>query len=204
MADEGYFRLWNPGWTNSTGDNYVRTNVHGKRRMTFEIAVTEATSGAAEIGTAANAVLDGTTTPVLVYADSSAALDTDTTIGAVRAIHLIGISVSSVKAFNEGEVPLYSIEEFRMNGTTGVASVRYYLRVMHHYAVEWGSGDTASHMAEGNITIDSTGAGGTVYLTLDLDANESNSSGLIYLYDGYWGRWNRCYISANDADWNEA
>ena len=203
MADEGYFRLWNPQWTNSTGDSLIRTNVHGKRRMTFEIAVSEASSAAAELGTAADNALNGTTTPVVIYADSSQALDIDTTIGTVRAVHVIGITVSSVKAFNEGEVPVYSVEEFRMNGATGVVSTRYYLRVMHAYACEWGSGDTASHVAEGNITIQSGAAGGTTYLTIDAESNESNSSGLIYLYEGYWGRWNRCYISANDADWAE-
>jgi len=199
VADEGYFRLWNPQWTNSTGDKLIRTNVHGKRRMVFEIAVNEATSAAAEIGTAADAALDGTTTPVLIYADSGSASDIDTTGGHVRAVHVIGISVSSVGAFNSGETPLYSVEEIRMNGLTAVVSTRYYLRVIHAYACEWGSGDAD---AAGAIII--TDATPTTYLTIDAASNESNSSGLIYVYDGYWGRWNRCYISANDADWNEA
>ena len=198
MADEGYFRLWNPQWTNSTGDSLIRTNVHGKRRMTFEIAVSEASSAVAELGTAATAALNGTTTPVLVYVDGADALDIDTTAGHARAVHIIGITVSSVTAFIGGEIPVYSVEEVRLNGTDAVASSRYYLRLLHAYVCEWGTGGSD---AKGNIII--TDVTPTTYLQIDADSNESNSSGLIYVYDGYWGRWNRCYISLNDADWNE-
>lgn len=199
MADEGYFRLWNPGWTNSTSDNCIRTNVHGKRRMTFEIAVREAASAVAELGTAADNILDGTTTPVIIYVDSSSATDADIAAGAVRAVHIIGITVANVYNYTTGiEKPVFSVEEVRTNGTTSVATTRYYLRVMHMYATEWGTGGGASHDAEGNITLDSTGAGGTVYVTIDAASNESNSSGKIYLVDGYYGRWNRCYISLHD------
>ena len=202
-ADEGYFRLWNPQWCNSTTDDCRRGNVHGRNRMTFEIAVTEAGSAAAQLGTAADAVLDGTTTPVLIYLDSSSATDKDADTGAVRAVHVIGITVASVANYKAGvEEPVYSVEEVRCNaaaGTTSVATTRYYLRVMHMYATEWGTGGTASHDAEGNITLDSTGAAGTVYITIDAASNESNSSGLVYLVDGFYGRWTRCYVSLNDV-----
>ena len=198
MADEGYFRLWNPQWTNSTGDKYIRTNLEGKRPMTFEIAVSEATSAAAEIGTAADAAFDGTTTPQVAYIDSSHADDTDSSIKDVRAVHIIGISCSSVGAFNDGEKPLYSIEEIRTSGTTAVVGTRAYLRILHAYAAEWGSGGAN---AAGNIII--TNVTPTTYLTIDAASNESNSSGLVYVHENYWGRWSRCYISANDADWAE-
>jgi len=198
MADEGYFRLWNPQWTNSTGDKYIRTNLEGKRPMTFEIAVSEATSAVAEIGTAATAAFDGTTTPAVIYVDSSSANDTDAADKDVRAVHVIGISVSSVKGFNEGEKPLYSVEEIRTSGTTAVISTRFYLRLLHAYAAEWGSGGAE---AAGNVII--TNVTPTTYLQIDADSNESNSSGLIYVYEDYWGRWSRCYISANDVDWAE-
>lgn len=199
MADEGYFRLWNPQWTNSTGDKYTRTNLEGKRPITFEIAVSEATSAAAELGTAADAAFDGTTTPTVVYVDSSHADDTDDSTKDIRAVHVIGISVSSVKDFNEGEKPLYSIEEIRTNGTTAVISTRFYLRLLHAYAAEWGSGGA---VAAGNVII--TNVTPTTYLTIDAGSNESNSSGLIYVHENYWGRWSRCYISANDVNWDEA
>lgn len=208
MADEGYFRLWNPQWCNSTTDKCIRTNVHGKRKMTFEIAVSEAGSAVAELGTAADAVLDGTTTPVLIYLDSSSAVDKDADTGAVRAVHVIGITVASAYDYIQGiEKPVYSVEEVRCDataGTTAVATTRYYLRVMHMYATEWGTGGISSHDAEGNITLDSTGSAGTVYITIDAASNESNSSGLIYLVDGFYGRWNRCFISLQDVAVNVA
>lgn len=202
MADEGYFRLWNPGWTNSTTDNCIRTNVRGKRRITFEIAVSEAGSAVAELGTAANNVLNGTTTPVLLEIDSTSATDKDAAAGAVRAVHIIGITVASAYDYiHNNETPVYSVEEVRCDataGTTEVQTIRYYLRVMHAYATEWGTGGGATHDAEGAITIQTVG-GATDYLTIDAASNESNSSGLVYLVDGYYGRWTRCYVSLNDV-----
>ena len=205
-ADEGHFRLWNPTWTNSTSDDCRRVNVHGLYRPTFEIAVTEASSAVAEIGTAADAVLNGTTTPVLLEIDSTSATDKDASTGAVRAVHIIGITVASATNYIAGiEDPVYSVEEVRCDataGTTEVGTVRYYLRVMHAYATEWGSGGGASHDAEGTITIQHPTP--TVYLTIDAGSNESNSSGLVYLVNGFWGRWTRCYVSLHDTDINEA
>lgn len=206
-ADEGHFRLWNPQWCNSTSDDCRRTNVRGRKRMTFEIAVSEAASAAAELGTAADNVLDGTTTPVLLEIDSTSATDKDVAAGAVRAVHIIGITVANSTAYINGEEePVYSVEEVRCDataGTTEVPTIRYYLRVMHAYATEWGTGGASSHDAEGDITIQAVG-GATDYLTIDAASNESNSSGLIYLVDGFWGRWTRCYISLNDVAINVA
>jgi len=171
--------------------------------MTFEIAISEAASAVGELGTVATGVLDGTTTPVQIYVLSSSDTDKDTSIGAVRAVHLIGITVASAVEYVAGrEKPVYSVEEVRITaagGTTAVLTSRYYLRVMHAYATEWGTGGAGSHDAEGNITVDDDGLAGNVYLTIDAQSNESNSSGLVYLVDGFWGRWTRCYISLNDA-----
>ena len=200
-ADEGYFRLWNPEWCNSTTDDCIRTTLRGKHRMVFEISVREAASAVAELGTAANNVLDGTTTPVLLEIDSTSATDKDAAAGAVRAVHIIGITVASSADYVLGlEDPVFSVEEVRCDataGTTEVQTIRYYLRVIHAYATEWGTGGAASHDAEGDITIQAVG-GATDYLTIDTASNESNSSGLIYLVDGYFGRWSRCYISLHD------
>lgn len=169
--------------------------------MTFEIMVTEAASAQAEFGNPASNVLDGTETPVIIFADSSAILDIDTDVGCVRALHVIGITVASVYDFKMGtELPVYSVEEVRMNGQDGVATTRYYLRVMHAYATEWGTGDSNSYEAEGTIVIQAEVAGGNAYLTIATEANESNNSGAIYVYDKYWSRWNRCYISLKDED----
>ncbi len=204
MADEGRFRLWNPQWCNSTTDKCVRSDVHGKRPMVFEMSVNEASSAAAEIGTAANAALNGVATPVSLFIVSSSASDTDSGAGHVRAIHVIGISydpadISAEFTIRPGATPKYSVEEIRLNGTTNVRSIRYYTRVMHAYSTEFGSGDAD---AAGNITVESPE--NTALITIDAASTESNSSGLIYVTDGYYGRWNRCYISPNDADWNEA
>ena len=208
MAEEGYFRLWNPEWCNSSTDDCIRTNVRGKRNMVFEIAVTEASSAVAELGSAADNPLDGTTTPVILYVASTDALDRDAAAGCTRAIHIIGISVASSDDYVLGlEEPKFSVEEVRMDsadGTTDVTTERYYLRVMHAYATEWGTGDAGSHETEGAISVANDAVPTITYLTMDAASNESNSSGKIYLVDDYYGRWTRCYISLHDEDINEA
>lgn len=319
-ADEGYFRLWNPDWCNGTIDDCRRVNVHGKFQTTFEIAVSEAASAAAELGTAADAafyggrpprctvtcgaatttvtgdhfylykadgdgtetfyyvwlneavggkdpaptggtglevaigaaddastvagkvkvVIDGTggltatvaaaiikiesdavgpVTPAVdvntgyaivndyqgsyqtyckLFAYSSQADDTDESDKDARKVMIIGISVSDPVAAALGtEKPQYSVEQVSLAGATFVETTRYYKRVMHMYVCDWGS---AGAEAKGNIKlIDTDTATGHTYLTIDADANESNSSGLVYVADGFWGRWKRCYISMNDA-----
>jgi len=200
MADEGYFRLWNPQWCNSTSDNCVRSDLDGKRTMTIEIQISEAAAAVSQIGTAADNALDGHSAPASLYVVSSSADDTDNATKHVRAIHVIGISVSSAAAYLAGtEDPLYTVEEVRMNGTTNVRTVRYYIRVLHAYATEWGSGDAD---AAGNITCESPE--NTALVTIDAASNESNSVGMIYVEDGFWGRWERCYISLNDQALNQA
>lgn len=321
-ADEGYFRLWNPDWTDGTIDNCVRSNVHGRNQMTFEIAISEAASAVAELGTAADTVLygsrpevtvftalaatstttgdyyllsaadgDGTETGYYVWlneaagggepapggiytnglevaiggADNAATVGgkiqavvdavgtlTCTNAGAVvttesdnvgdvvdsvdgnmgviiattyqgayqtacklfvvssqandsnaiaaadaQKVCIIGLSVSSKYNFiHNAEKPIYTVEEINLAGATYVETERAYVRVMHMYCCDWG---TTGSDAVGNITLvdANTGTGHTL-LTIDAGSNESNSSGVVYVPDGRWGRWKRCFVSLND------
>ena len=205
---EAKFRLWNPQWHNCTNMIPVRKDKHGHYPMVFDIEISEAASAAAEIGTAADNALNGSTTPVILYVASTSATDKDAAAGAVRRIHIIGISVASSKNYVLGtEDPVYSVEEVALDsadGTTDVTTSRYYLRVMHAYAVLWGTGGAASHDAEGNITVADDDVPTTTYLTIDAADNESNNSGLIYLAANYEGRWTRCFVSLNDSALNQA
>lgn len=197
---EAEFRLWNPQWHDCTCMIPTKKDKDGNYPMCITISISEAASAVAEIGTAADSALDGTTTPVQVIVVSSSADDDDGATKHVRKVHLIGLSVASAKNYVLGtEDPVYSVEELSMNGTTNVTSSRYYLRVMHLYAVQWGSGDAD---AAGAITCEYPE--NTALLTIDAGDNESNSSGLIYLADNYEGRWTRCFVSLNDAALNQA
>ena len=197
---EAQFRLWNPQWHDCSYMIPRKKDINGNYPMCITIQVSEAASAAAEIGTAADSALNGTTTPVQVIVVSSSADDTDNSAKDVRNIHLIGISVASPTDYINGdEDPVYSVEEIAMNGTTNVTSDRYYLRVMHAYACRWGSNGSD---AAGNITVEYPE--NTALLTMDAGDNESNSSGLIYLADEYEGRWERCFVSLNDAALNQA
>ena len=137
-------------------------------------------------------------TAAKIFVVSSDAGDTNTDAGKVRKVCVIGISVASKYNYIQGtEDPIYTVEEINMAGATYVESERYYIRIMHMYASHWGSGGSD---AEGTITlVDANTGTGHTYLTLDAASNESNSSGLIYVAENYWGRWNRCYISMNDV-----
>lgn len=200
---EAKFRLYNPEYChNVTGDQY-RRKVDGKYPMFFDIQIEEAASVAAEIGSAADNILDGTTTPVILYVASTSAVDHDAADGAVRAIHIIGLTVVDPRAYMNGiETPRYTIEEVRLDaadGTTDVTTELYYLRVLHAYAVEWGTGGAASHDAEGNVTVADDDVPTTTYLTIDAADNESNSSGVIYVGDGFYGIWDYCRVSLADT-----
>ena len=327
-ADEGYFRLWNPDWTDSTIDNCKRSNVRSKNRMTFEIAISEASSAVAEIGTAADTVLYGSRPEVAVYtalaatstvtgdyytlssadgdgtetgyyvwlneaagggeptpggiytnglevavgaADNAATVAgkiqvvvdavgslTCTNAGAVvttesdnvgdvvdsvdgnmgvtiattyqgawqtacklfvvssqandtnalaaadaKKVCIIGLSVSSkYNMVVNGEKPIYTVEEINLAGATFVETSRAYVRVMHMYCCDWGT--TGSDAVGNIILVDANTGTGHTLLTIDAGSNESNSSGLVYVPDGRWGRWNRCYISLYDVATNQA
>ena len=193
-------RLWNPEWQSSAiGAKELRRNdVHGRNDIYFEIAYKGTSSAdATEVGAAANSVLDGTTTPVSLYVVSASASDTDGAAGHVRKVRIIGVSVASANDFISGlEDPVYSVEEVNMNGTTNVRSTRYYLRVIHMYASDWGSGDGD---AAGNITCEYPE--NTALLTIAAGANESNGS-VIYGASGHFGRWSHCTLCAADVAFN--
>ncbi len=199
----GYMRLWNPDWYSSaiSEDEIRKRDKDGNYPRMFEIRYSGTCSAAAaQIGAAADNALNGTTTPVLVYADSASADDTDSAVKNVRKVRLIGISVASAQAYINGEEnEVYSVEEINMNGTTAVVSTRYYLRVIHVYASDWGS---AASVAAGAITIQDDAAGTTKYLTIALGANESNNGGLIYVAEGYYGRTTKLRCGLNDAAFN--
>jgi len=201
MADEAEFRLWNPQWHNCNVMVPVKKDKDGKYPMCITISVSEAASAVAEVGTAADAVMDGTTTPLqMIVVSSQANDDNDLAAADAQRVHIIGLSVASARAYINGEEdPVYSVEEVNLNGTTDVPTTRYYLRAMHMYCCKWG---TTGSDAVGNITLESPA--NTTKLTIDAGSNESNSSGLIYLWTNYEGRWTRCFVSLNDAALNVA
>lgn len=196
---EAEYRLWNPQWHNCSYMVPVRKDKDGNYPMAIEISISEIASAAAEIGTAATAAKDGTTTPFIAIAVSSSASDDSGATDHLQRIHLIGISVSSAANYILGkEDPVYSIEEIVLNGVADVNSVRYYLRVLHAYGVSWGSGGSD---AAGNVTIEAPA--NTALLTMDAGDNETNNSGMIWLATNYEGRWTRLFISLNDAALNQ-
>ncbi|MCK5644371.1 MAG: hypothetical protein KAJ19_26465 [Gammaproteobacteria bacterium] len=128
-----------------------------------------ATQAGEELGTAKTATKDGTATAYLVNVVCADALDDyDNAAGAVRAVAIIGLSVSSTTAYSSGaEVPLVTVEVLRTNGVADVNSTRYYLWLDHAYAVLWGSGGTD---AEGAIDLEAPT--GTVQIAIAITQNE--------------------------------
>jgi len=180
-------RLWNPGRDCIWGDTshvlphflekpYLDT---GKNRRFLEIFWVGATQAAAgeELGTAAVAK-DGVTTPFQITVDCVEANDTDATTGDARKVAIIGVSVSSIGAYNAGETPVLGVEVINLNGITAVTSVRYYLRLIHGYVCDWGSGGAD---AKGDITIESPAV--TVLQSILATYNEANG-GILYFADG--------------------
>jgi hypothetical protein len=193
-------RLWNPEWYSPaiTRKQIIKPDVYSKNHPTIEIFYTGASSATAtEVGGAADSVLDGTTTPVQCIVVSASANDTNSSTGHVRKVRIIGISVASADNFvNGSEKPVYSLEECNMNGTTNVTTSRYYLRVLHFYACDWGSGGDE---AADDITLEYPE--NTTLLTIAATANESNGS-IIYGCEEHNGRtvWANC--GAADAAFN--
>lgn len=185
-------RLYNPQWTNLTFNDLRRKDVHGKYPMMFHISYQgAANTNATEIGAAANAAKDGTTTRFQLFVVSSNVSDIDEGDKDVRAIAIIGISAPT-----KDGVAVYSVEEIRMNGTTNVTNTRWYERVIHMYAVEWGSNGAD---ALGNITAEAPE--NTALLTIAIAANESNSS-KIWVADGFYGRWKMLDARMYDVAFN--
>jgi hypothetical protein len=195
-------RLWNPEWYSSTipHKQVIKAGVHGKNHPTIEIFYKGTCSAnATEVGAAADAAFDNTSVPVQIIVVSASANDTNTSAGHVRKVRVIGVSVASLTNFvNGSESPVYSLEELNMNGTSDVTSSRYYLRVLHFYACDWGSGGDEAADA---ITLEYPA--NTTILTIAAAANESNGS-IIYGCNARYGRtiWVNC--GAADAAFNNS
>ena len=191
-------RLWNPDWYSpAISEAEVRKkDVHGRYPMMFEIRYSGVGSATAtEIGAAADNALNGTTTPVLLYIESTHATDTIAGTG-VRRVRLIGISVADVQDYLNGEeAAVYSVEEIDMATSAHTLTTRYYLRVMHLYASDWG----ADLNAGGTLTAGDDATPTTPYLTIAAAGNESNNGGTVYVAPGYHGRWKRLLANINDA-----
>lgn len=178
MAGPAYVkvRLWNPEYLYDPDSvlDLRRPHPSGSNRQFFEIFWVGATQAAAEeLGTAAASVKDGTTTPFQITVVSSSANDTNTSAGHVRKVALIGISCSSPSL--DLEDLKYTVEVINLNGTTDVTSTRYYTRLIHAYACDWGSGGSD---AAGNITIESPAD--TTLMQITATYNESDASALYF------------------------
>jgi len=177
-------RLWNPGRDCIWGDTsnvlphflekpYLDTGKNYRFLEVFWVGATQAAAGE-ELGTVATAK-DGVAIPFQITVDCVEANDTDAATGDARKVAIIGVSVSSIGAYNEGETPVLGVEVINLNGTTAVTSTRYYLRLIHGYVCDWGSGGAD---AKGAITIESPAA--TTLQSILATYNESNGCVLYF------------------------
>jgi hypothetical protein len=190
-------RLWNIPKTHIFGDTSnildLQRTTHDdpKQIPTFTIFWEGATqAGAEELGTAATAAKDGTTTPFQIIVVSAAVTDIDNAGGHVRKIAAIGLTTNSLAGYaaylanpltpaGKAGKPILSVEVLNMNGTTDVTSTRFYIREpIHGYAIHWGSGGQDASAA---ITIEAPA--NTALLTIAINQNESNSCTLWFPKD---------------------
>ena len=168
-------RLGNPQLiidTNSVLPNELKQTIRGYNIPTYSIKWTGTPQAGEELGTAADSVKDGSTTPFVVTVVSSSNSDKRTTAaGMAHSVALIGVSVSAAEGKRlDVSNAKSTVEVVSMNGTTDVTATRYWLWVDHAYVCEWGTG--ATHDAEGDITIESPAD--TDLLTIKATYNESN------------------------------
>lgn len=161
--------------------NYLERPIAGlRKRYRYFIVdhIGECPNGA-ELGTAATSVKDGTTTPFQITVVSSEANDTDATTGDARKVAIIGVTVSQADALAlDVSNAKLTVEVVNLNGTTDVTTTRYYVRLIHAYCCDWGSGGAD---AKGNITIESPA--NTTLMSILATYNESNG-GTLYFADG--------------------
>lgn len=168
-------RLWNPELIidpNGVLPNELKQTIRGYNIPTYSIKWTGTPQIGEELGTAADSVKDGTTTPFIITVVSASALDDrDNAAGAAHSVALVGISVSAAegKALDISNAKS-TVEVIAMNGQSDVLATRYWLWVDHAYVCEWGT--AATHDAEGDITIESPAD--TDLLTIKATYNESN------------------------------
>ena len=199
MAGIAYskIRLYNIPKTHIFGDTSnlldLQKTMHTdpERTPTFIVYWEGATQAAAEeLGTAATAAKDGTTTPFQIIAVSAAVTDIDTSGGHVRKLAIIGLTTNSAAGYaaylaapttpaGKAGKPILSVEVMNMNGTTDVTSTRFYLREpIKAYAIQWGSGGPDASAA---ITIEAPA--NTALLTIAINQNESNACTLWFPKD---------------------
>ena len=156
---------------------------HKLKQPYFSIYWEGATQAAAEeLGTAATAAKDGTTTPFQIIAVSAGAGDADTGASHIRKLAIIGLTTNSAAGYaayladpntpaGKAGKPILSVEVMNMNGIADVTSVRFYLREpIKAYAIQWGSGGGDASAA---ITIEAPA--NTTLLTIAINQNESNA-----------------------------
>lgn len=178
-------RLWNPGNniigdTDGILDNLNRRSLIALKQGGRGIEVFwSGTAEDSEAGGAADAVFDGTTTPLSLYVVSASASDVNTAAGHVRKVAVIGLAVKSLKDWSLGnEDPDLYVEVIEMNGTTNVRTTLLFLRVIHMYAIQWGSGDDD---AAGAITLESPE--NTTLIQINAAENESQGGLLFFPED---------------------
>ena len=147
-------------------------------------------AGAEELGLAATAAKNGTTTVFQIIAVSAGVGDADTGASHVRKLAIIGLTTNSVAGYaaylatpntpaGKAGKPILSVEVMNMNGTTDVTSTRFYLREpLKAYAIQWGSGGADASAA---ITIEAPA--NTALLTIAANQNESNACTLWFPKD---------------------
>ncbi len=159
-------RLSRPTWTEEfhgdllsklRGHNYTGNIWHFllKYEGTFS-------NGKTEISAPDN-VFDGTTTPAVVYVDSTSGDDTAAG-NAVQEVSIIGID----------ENDLFVVVPVATGGTTGQSSVTKFKRIFHAYCSAWGTNKDAT----GVITVQDDVAGTNKYLTIGAGANDSDGSAI--------------------------
>ena len=203
MAGVAYvkIRLWNPGRANIFGDetnvlNFLeRAVMHdGKsvKQPYFEILWISATQAGEELGTAATSDKDGTAVPFqITVVSSDNTKDLVDGVGAQRTA-IIGVSVSSIAAYQGGEKPVLGVEVVDINGTTDVLSTRWYLHHIHSYICSVGSeGDPV-----GNIQIESPA--NTVLQSILATNMESNGC-ILYFVEGDYAKVDRVIIAPTAA-----
>lgn len=178
-------RLWNPG-NNIIGDtDGILSNLNRKSLIStgqggrgIEV-FWSGTAEDSEAGGAADNILDGTTLPVKCIVVSAQATDIDSITGHVRKVAIIGLAVKSLSDFQLGveNADLY-VEVVNMNGTTDVNTQLYYLRLIHMYAIQWGSGDDD---AAGAITLEYPA--NTTMIQINAAENESQGGLLFFPED---------------------
>lgn len=201
-----YKRYWNPPKNCIIGDSdgvlhLDKRYTDGKKSPFMEVFWVGATQAGEELGTAADSVKDGRTTPFQLTVVSASANDTDAAAGHARKVAIIGCSLANSErpyyalgtSNSQYIAPKLTVEVINLSGATDVTSVRWYTAVSHAYVCDHGSGGAD---AAGAITIESPAD--TDLLTIAQNYNESNS-GIFYFPANYRVKLDMMRINPADA-----